>query len=212
LDIEKNIPSIYSSFAILVCSLLFSIIAYLERGASKLKCLRWLGLALVFLFLSVDEGFQLHEILGDATEDYINATGFLYFPWVVPYIVMTLIFSLFYVRFLFRLPKTTAVLLILSGTVFLTGAALFDMIGGREAELHGYDTVMYCALYTIEEFLEMIAIVGLIYALLSYIEKQFGHIYITLQVREAEFPLTKSPVKPLPSNEVESHEKQSTGY
>ena len=40
------------------------------------------------------------------------------------------------------------------------------MLGGREADLHGYDSITYCILYTIEEFLEMIGIVILIYALL----------------------------------------------
>jgi len=45
------------------------------------------------------------------------------------------------------------------------------MLGGREADLHGYDSITYCILYTIEEFLEMIGIVILIYALLSYTER-----------------------------------------
>ncbi len=82
------------------------------------------------------------------------------------------------------MPKKTAVLFILIGTVYLTGAIVFDMLGGREAELHGYDSITYCILYTIEEFLEMISVVVLIYALLSYIDRQFGYICITLQIRE----------------------------
>ncbi|MDM8522032.1 hypothetical protein QUF80_01570 [Desulfococcaceae bacterium HSG8] len=39
---------------------------------------------IIFLFLSVDEGFQIHESIGDIVENYICATKFLYFPWVVP--------------------------------------------------------------------------------------------------------------------------------
>ena len=57
------------------------------------------------------------------------------------------------------------------------------MIEGREAELHGYDSIRHYVLYTIEEFLEMIAIVALIYALLLYIEQQFGRIHITLRIK-----------------------------
>jgi len=58
------------------------------------------------------------------------------------------------------------------------------MLGGREADLHGYDSITYCILYTVEEFLEMIGVVVLIYALLSYIERQFGYLCVTLQIKK----------------------------
>jgi hypothetical protein len=184
LDIEQNIPSFYSAFAILISSLLFSVIAFFEKNISRGRALRWCGLALVFLFLSIDEAFELHESIGDITENYINATGLLYFPWVIPYSFMTLVFASLYFRFLLRLPKKTARLLFLSGTIYITGAIFLDMLGGREAELHGLDSVIYCLLYTVEESFEMLAIVLLIYTLLAYIEKQFGYIYISLHVRD----------------------------
>ncbi len=41
----------------------------------------------------------------------------------------------------------------------------------------------YCVLYTIEEFLEMAAIVFLIHALLLYIESAFGHLSISLRIK-----------------------------
>ncbi|MDM8523604.1 hypothetical protein QUF80_09560 [Desulfococcaceae bacterium HSG8] len=186
LDIEKNIPSSYSSFAIFVCSFLFFIIAIHKRRRLDYERSCWFGLTVIFLFLSIDEGFQIHENIGDIAENHINATGFLYFPWIVPYGFAVIVFGLVYLKFILGLPKKTAVLFILSGTVYLTGAMVFDMLGGREAELHGFDSVTYCILYTIEEFLEMIAIVVLIYALLSYIDKQFGYICITLQVRDTK--------------------------
>lgn len=183
LDIERNIPSLYSSAAILVCSVLFFVIAYLEKNTGNCNRLYWIGLALIFLFLSIDEGIELHESIGDLTENYIHATGLLYFPWIVPYSFMTIIFILLYLKFTLRLPAKTARLFILSGSVYLTGAIAFDMLGGREAEMHGFDSAAYCIFYTIEEFLEMIAIVVLIYALLSYIERQFGYLCITLEVK-----------------------------
>ncbi len=184
LDIERNIPSLYSSAAILVCSFLFFLIACLEKATSSHDKLNWIGLALVFLFLSVDEASELHEAIGHITENYIHATGLLYFPWIVPYSVMTLAFTLLYLKFIMRLPGKTAELFFLSGCMYLTGAIVFDMLGGREAEVHGFDSFTYCILYTAEEFLEMTAIVLLIYALLAYIERQYGYICITLQVKK----------------------------
>ncbi|MCW5202924.1 hypothetical protein VU12_08275 [Desulfobulbus sp. US4] len=189
LDIEKNIPSFYSGFALFFSSLLFFCLSSLDKKQGK-KCRYWLGLAGVFLFLSLDETFVLHERLGDYTEKYIKSTGILeasgllYFPWIIPYGILMTILGLLYFRFILRLPRKTTVLLILSAIIFLTGAAGFDMLGGREAELHGYYTITYTVLYTIEEFLEMIGVVLLIYTLLDYIEQRFGHLCFSLEVQE----------------------------
>ncbi|WP_339134692.1 MAG: hypothetical protein WGN25_16045 [Candidatus Electrothrix sp. GW3-4] len=189
LDIEKNIPSFYSGFALFLSSLLFFCISSLEKKQGRKRCY-WLGLAAVFLFLSLDEAFVLHERLGEYTKEYIRSTGILeasgllYFPWILPYSILMAILGILYFRFILRLPRKTAVLLILSAIIFLTGAAGFDMLGGREAELHGYYSVTYTVLYTIEEFLEMNGIVLLIYTLLAYIEQQFGYLCFSLEVRE----------------------------
>jgi hypothetical protein len=189
LDIEKNIPSLYSGFALFFSSLLFFCIFSFEEKQGR-KRRYWLGLAAVFLFLSLDETFILHERLGDYTEGYIKSTGILeasgllYFPWIIPYTILMAILGLLYFRFILSLPRKTTVLLILSAIIFLTGAAGFDMLGGREAELHGYYTITYTVLYTIEEFLEMIGVVLLIYTLLDYIEQRFGHLCFSLEVQE----------------------------
>jgi len=187
LDIEKNIPSLYSGFALLVSSLLFFCISSLEGKNRRY----WLGLAAVFLFLSLDEAFVLHERLGDYTANYIKSTGILevsgllYFPWIIPYSILMIVLALLYFRFILRLPHKTTVLLILSAIIFLSGAAGLDMLGGREAELHGCYTVTYVVLFTIEEFLEMIGVVLLIYTLLDYIEQRFGHLCFSLEMQES---------------------------
>ena len=189
LDIEKNIPSFYSAFAIFLCSLLFFCLAALEKKQRGRRCY-WLGLAAVFLFLSFDEALALHEKLGDYTEEYIKSTGvlqasgLLYFPWIIPYSILTTILGLLYFRFIFRLPRKTSVLLICSAAIFLTGVGIFDMLGGKEAELHGYYSVTYTVLYTIEEFLEMSGVVLLMYTLLDYIEQQYGQLNFFLETRK----------------------------
>lgn len=190
LDIEKNIPSFYSAFAIFLCSLLFFCLAALEKNQEGRRPY-WLGLTGVFFFLSLDEAFALHERLGDYTKEYIRSTGILeasgmlYFPWIIPYSILITILGLLYFRFMLRLPRNTMVLLILSAIIFLTGAAGFDMLGGREAELHGYYSVTYTVLYTIEEFLEMIGVVLLMYTLLDYIKQQYGLLRVDFAVETA---------------------------
>ncbi len=189
LDIEKNLPSFYSAFAILFSSFLLFCTALLEKNKGG-KRRYWFGLAAIFFFLAFDEAFALHEGLGDYTEEYMKSTGILqvsgllYFPWIIPYSILTTILGLLYFRFLFRLPRKTFVLFICSAVIFLTGAGFFDMLGGKEAELHGYYSNKYVVLYTVEEFLEMSGIVLLMYTLLDYIAQQYGYLCLSLTVQK----------------------------
>ena len=181
LDTERNIPSLYSAAAILFCGLLSLLLAYFAKRKDTFHAIHWLGLACIFLFLSLDEACELHEALGDWIENYVHATGLIYFPWVLPYSVFTCCCALLYWKFFLQLPRKTKRLFIIFGAMYLIGAVFFDMLGGREAELHGFDSMLYCLLYTVEEVLEMLGIVGIIYTLLDYLEEQYGTIVITLQ-------------------------------
>ncbi len=51
---EMNIPTLYSSFALIICSILlwFISIKHYKAGSSHIP---WFGLAILFVFLSVDE-------------------------------------------------------------------------------------------------------------------------------------------------------------
>ena len=183
LDIEYNLPSAYSAFAIWICSLLLLFIALKEHKRFEYQNLCWFGLSFIFFYLSLDEFFQLHENIGDIVERYVDATGFFYFPWIIPYGFSLIFLMLLYLNFFLNLPRKNAFLFFVAGVIYLSGAIGFDMLGGREAEVNGYDSIMYCIYYTIEELLEMIAVVLMIYALLSYIQEQFGKFCITIQIR-----------------------------
>ncbi len=103
-----------------------------------------------------------------------DARGALYFLWVVPYGVATVVIGLAYLKFVWALPKRTRLHFIMAGVIFLTGALGVEMLGAREADLYGYDTVIYCFLYSVEEMLEMLGVVLFIYALLSYLAQLQG--------------------------------------
>ena len=106
----------------------------------------------------------------------MDSGGLLYFLWVIPYGIATFLLGLFYLRFLWRLPSATRRRFIVAGIIFLTGAIAFDMLGGLEAETYGFNNVIYCALYTIEEFLEMLGSILFLSALLRHL----GPISLTL--------------------------------
>jgi len=178
-DTEKNIPTFYSSIALLFTSILLYSIA-LAHKKLKSSYLMWLGLSLIFLFLSIDEISQIHERFTKPTRDAFQTSGILFFAWIIPYGILLVIFIISYSKFLFNLPKNTMILFLVSGTIFVSGAIGFEMLGGRHAELYGGNNILYFFYYTCEEFLEMTGIAIFIYTLLSYMINQFESIKITI--------------------------------
>ena len=66
-----------------------------------------------------------------------------------------------------------------AAAIFLSGAIGFELLGAKEASLHGSDTMLYCYYYTIEEGLEMFGVIYLISILLGLLKK--GTLEITTE-------------------------------
>jgi len=177
-DYEANLPSLYSSLAIFFCALLLWIISREKIRSHAVFKYHWLGLAVIFTFLGIDEAVALHEEVGDFVEDqeWFEAKGFLYFAWVVPYGILLLIFLISYLKFVFSLPRSIMLKFIGAGTLFVSGAVGLEIISAQEADLHGTETILYSILYTVEELFEMISIVIFCNALLNYIGCEKGTI------------------------------------
>ena len=182
-DIEGNIPTLYSAVAVLCCSALLAVITRAKWHQPDGRRNYWLGLAVLFLFLALDEGTAIHENFSDLLEYHMVAEGPLFFLWVVPYGIAVILLAALYARFVWELPTETRRHLILAGVLFLTGALGIEMLGAREADLNGYETITYCALYTVEEVLEMTGIIIFIYGLLTYIGNEIGE--LTLRIGPA---------------------------
>jgi hypothetical protein len=184
LDVEGNVPTLYSAVTTLACSALLALITHVNWNRPGGKRYHWLGLAVLFLFLGIDEGAAIHEELSDFLEQYMGAKGPLFFLWVIPYGIATAVLALVYFRFVWGLSKATRRRFIAAGLLFVGGALGFDMLGGMAADRSGYDTVLYTVLYTIEELLEMLGIVLFIYALLSHLAEETGGLVLRLSPRE----------------------------
>lgn len=178
---EANIPTFYSSLALFFSAILLLIIgvAHRKRGSAYLS---WLGLASVFLMLSIDEAASVHERLTIPLRELLNTSGFLHFAWVIPYSIMVLLLFVLYARFLINLPKKTMILFLVAGITYITGALGFEMLGASWAYLHETDNLIYSLIVTCEEFLEILGIVFFIYALIQYISEQIGK--LTIKVGE----------------------------
>lgn len=182
-DEEGNIPAWYSASLLLLCSLLLATIAAAERQLRAPHPVGWLILSLIFLFLSLDESAQLHELSIQPLQDLLNPTGFLYYPWVVPAAICIAVFLLGYRGFLARLPARTRWLFVAAGAVFVTGALGVEALSGKQALLHGQKNLTYHLIITVEELLEMAGVVLFIYALLDYISRQFPRLNFEVSSR-----------------------------
>lgn len=171
-DTERNIPTLFSVFLLAFASILLGFIGYVYRQL-KQSFMPWTLLSLIFLFLALDETSSFHESLTPFLNGHFEANGLLYFSWVVPYGVITLLIGLSFIKFLASLPTHTNKLFIYSGLIYVSGAIGIEMLSGLYAQQNGDFNMVYTCLYSIEETLEMFGIALFIYALLNYIAKEF---------------------------------------
>ena len=120
----------------------------------------------------------MHELLVPPTRELLGdyASGIFYFAWVIPGIAFILLFALTFVKFLLHLQLRTRWLFLVSAVLFIGGAVGTELIGGRYAELHGFQNLTYTMIATVEEALEMAGVIVFIFALLKYVETNYNEV------------------------------------
>jgi hypothetical protein len=166
-DDEGNVPTWFSAVLLVAIALVSSGIGVLLRARGGPLRWYWFGLAAVFAYLSVDELAMVHEELISQLEDLAAVGGALTFPWVVVAAPLVVVFVLVYTRFLWRLPRHIAVLLVAAGVLYVGGALVLEIVG---APYVGYN-VTYVVLTSAEEWLEMVGAALCLYAAARYADE-----------------------------------------
>lgn len=177
-DKEANIPTWYSSVSLFLCSGLLAIIALAKHREINHYAKHWIGLSLIFLFLSIDEAASIHELTILPLRTALNTSGIFYFAWVIPGAVLVLIFLLSYFKFFLDLHPLIKQLFIVSISLYLGGALGMELVGGWYREIHGPENLIYANITAIEELLEMSGILVFIYTLILYLEMNIKQINI----------------------------------
>lgn len=182
LNEEGNIPTYFSASLLLLAALLLATISALKRTSGARYALQWTILALTFLYLAVDEGARIHELLIRPTKELLGGktTGIFYFAWVIPGMAITFLFALFFVKFLLHLPVQTRLFFVLAAVLYIGGAIGMEMIGGRYAEQHGA-YLTFNMILTLEESLEMAGMIVFIHALMTYIEANYAEVRLLFE-------------------------------
>ena len=170
LDQEANLPTVFSSSLLLIVGFLFYLLHTSIKLKEKTTHYYWLGLSCIFVYLGFDEGAQIHETIGDFTEKFVHASGYIYYPWVLSYGLLVVVLGLSYLRFFLRMQKKVFYSFMLAAFIYIGGAVGFELLGAKEASVHASDTPLYCTLYTIEESLEMFGVIYLISILLGLLK------------------------------------------
>ncbi len=168
---ESSIPSWYSVSLLLACAALLGIIAVAKRQVADRYARHWLGLALIFLALSIDDAADLHGHTSYKLQEMFETGGFLAYAWVIPAGIACAVVGLAYLRFLGDLPPAIRWRFVIGGVLFLTGALVMEMIEGRYDTQRGVENMPYRIMVAIEESLEMAGIVVFISALLTYVSE-----------------------------------------
>ena len=198
LDSETNIPSWYSSSALLMCGVVLALIAAVRRRQEDRFLTHWTVLAVGFVYLSADETAGIHEVIGPmfagigrwltrhASQHFAFLGAFPVYTWVLPACITVLLVGLWYVRFLLALPRRFGILFFLSAAIFLGGSIGMEVVGARHVLYYGQHDPMYGAMVALEETMEMSGIALFLVSLLAYARSEIGPIQVSVGVHAAE--------------------------
>jgi hypothetical protein len=171
---EMNIPTFFSSTLLLIAFGLLMLIGCAKRMMKDRYARHWLVLSAVLLNLAIDEASVIHENLGRVFQPkWLHIGHHTLYGWVPVMGLMAFIIGVAMLRFVLQLPGCTRRLIFLSGAVYLGAAGGMELVG---CLLHG---LSYSAEIVVEECGEMVAIIILIYALLSYIRDYMPGLQVT---------------------------------
>ena len=173
-DSETNIPTYFNTIILFIPALLFAIVGSWKAIAKDKFKLQWFGLAIIFVYLSMDEAAVLHEKLIAPMRDLFNYErfgGIFYFAWVIPGMAAVLLFCLAYLRFFLHLENKYKFLFFLSLAVYVAGVIGGEMLGGHFADTIGFKNFTYASYTSLEESLEWIGCSLFIFTLLDYIKQ-----------------------------------------
>lgn len=171
LDNENVLPAYYSGFLLLSAANLLGLIAAQKIKNKAPFRFQWALLCAVFIYLALDEVFQIHEHWALPLANLLPSENIFYFAWVPSAIILLIVFAVVFVKFFLKLPPHSKIMFLLSGVVYVSGVLGIEMIAGEYMATFnewGYD---YWKLVALEECVEMLGMIFFNYTLLDYIRR-----------------------------------------
>lgn len=166
---EANIPAYFSSIILLAASALLAVIGVTHKTSGAVYWRHWVGLALIFLWLSLDEAAALHELATEPLQAALGTRGIFFYAWVIPALGLLAVFAVSFWRFYFHLPLDTRRRFTIAAVLYLGGGLGIEFIEAALADARGEGDFIYVLLVAAEEMIEMAGVIVFIDALLRYI-------------------------------------------
>jgi hypothetical protein len=125
---ESSVPTWFSVVLLGFGALAAFAIAAVTRPGRERR--GWLILAVALTAMSIDEGAAIHERLIEPVRDAVDASGLIYHAWVIPGIIVVVLFVIAMYGFWRRLPRRTRLGLLAALGLYLAGAIGMEMLGG----------------------------------------------------------------------------------
>ena len=174
LDGEGNVPAIFSTWLFLLNAVIFLIVwkaACLSGDSHKI----WLFLSSVFVFLALDESISIHERLIDPLRQALGATGIFYYAWIIPYGIGVGLVSIFAIPVFWRMQKRIRFWFGLSAATYLVATIGLEMISGKYlVMMNEQKDIVWIFMVTLEESLEMVGLIILVYAQLLLLRDKYN--------------------------------------
>jgi len=171
---EPSLPAWFSSMVLFLNGAMLVLIARAKKAHAEPFAMHWLVLGIIFLGLSIDEAVMFHEMADTLISNIFSTSGFLLFPWAVLGSAFALIVFFTYLSFLFHLPRRFAFLFVLSGALYVGGAAGMEFIAGSVIDRYGVESIYHTIVQTIEESLEMAGAILFFFSLMEYWKCTYG--------------------------------------
>jgi len=167
---EANIPTWYSSVALLICAALALAVASAERQRGGESVRHWRGISALLLLLSLDETAGLHEWTGDALGG-LARPGYFAYAWTLAGLTAVAIVGLVYRRFVLSLPARTRASFLLASGLFAGGALGMEMVNANYSSYFGGQNLIYALMTAVEELAEMTGVLVFVRALFEHLQR-----------------------------------------
>lgn len=178
-DQEANIPTWFTGAIALYLAMNSAMIASAVKSQGK-SSWAWRGISLMGIYIAMDEVAGFHELAIDPIRDNWDISPWLYQAWVIPAMALVILISIIYSRFIWRIPIYTKVYLILGALTYVTGAIGVEAIGGFVLSTQGLSD-WYVELSHIEEFMEIMGLIIIIYSIVEYSRRELKSMTIILK-------------------------------
>lgn len=165
LDGEGTLPAYFSALLLLTAGLLLALQGAVARRTGNPMAWRWLVLSLVVLYLSIDEAGGLHEELGRHFGRLLPDEGLPRNTWVFLGAAYAAVAAVIGFPLLRQMSTTARWSLVAAGLLFLAGAIGVELLAEPFALSTDFQGPFYLLLVTVEETLEMSAVVVVILTL-----------------------------------------------